>query len=251
MRTFVLGVTLGLVLAGASQAAAQVISTERTLRLSFNADGTVNLAARNVTVREILAEWARQCQCVVVNAERMPGGALMLPLQFEQASQSTVLATLLRQAAGYVLTPQRAGARSASRYETIYILATSATVASAYVPPPAATGPPPPTTGVPDSELPPVVPIPMQPTGAMQQAPPPAPGSSTFPARTNSSFMGTGRLPTSAAAPGFPTPGSAMPGTATVPPGTVTPVPQAGPGTPGMPLPPGTVVPIVSVPPSR
>lgn len=53
MRTFVIGVALGLVLAGATLAAAQPISTERTLHLSFNADGTVNLAARNVTVREI------------------------------------------------------------------------------------------------------------------------------------------------------------------------------------------------------
>jgi len=250
MRTFVIGATLGLVLAGATQAAAQPISTERTLRLSFNADGTVNLAARNVTTREILAEWARQCQCFVVNAERLPGGALMLPLQFEQASQSAVLGTLLRQAAGYVLTPQRAGAQSTSRYETIYILATSTPVASAYVPPTAAAGPPP-TTGVPDNELPPVVPIPMQPTGSAQQAPPPAPGSSTFPSRINSPFMGTGRTPGSAAAPGFPTPGSAMSGTATVPPGSVTPVPQTMPVAPGMPVPSGTAVPIVSVPPSR
>jgi hypothetical protein len=247
MRTFVIGVTL--VLAGATQAAAQPISTERILRLSLNADGTVNLAARNVTAREILAEWARQCQCFVVNAEQLPGGALMVPLQFEQASQSTVLATLLRQAAGYVLTPQRPGAQSASKYETIYILATSTPVASAYVPPPAAAGPPPPTTGVPDNELPPVVPIPMLPAG--QQAPPPAPGASTFPSRVNSPFTGSGRTSGTAAAPGFPTPGSAMPGTATVPPGTVTPVPQTTPGAPGMPLPSGTVVPIVSVPPSQ
>lgn len=250
MRTFVIGVTLGLVLglAGAAPVAAQPVSTERTLRLSFNADGTVTLAARNVTVREILAEWARQCQCFVVNAERLPGGAIMLPLQFENASQSTVLETLLRPAAGYVLTPRRAGARSASNYETIYILATSNPVAGAYVPPPTASFVP--TAGAPDDELPPVVPIPTQSSAPARQAPPQPASSSPFGSRTNSPFVGSGPAPGTAVAPGFPTPGSVMPGTVTVPPGSVTPVPQAAPGTPTAPLPPGTAMPIVAVPPS-
>jgi len=243
MRTFVIGVTLGLALAVGTPISAQQFSTARELRLSFNADGTVSLAARNVTVRDILAEWARQCQCRVVNAERLPGGAIMLPLQFEHASQSAVLESLLRQAAGYVLTPRRPGVQSASNYETVYILATSNPVAGAYVPPPA-TPSLIPTTGAPDDELPPVVPIPVQ-SATQPQGPPsqPPPSSSPFGSRTQSSpFVSITPVPGPTAAPGTvtstPAPGSVPPGTVPAP-GGVTPPPR-----------PGTVVPIVPVPPS-
>jgi hypothetical protein len=242
MRTIVIGVTLGLALAIGAPASARQFSTAKELRLSFNADGTVNLVARNVTARDILAEWARQCQCHVVNAERLPGGAIMLPLQFEHATQSAVLESLLRQAAGYVLTPKRAGAQSASNYETIYILATSNPVAGAYVPPPTASFLP--TTGAPDDELPPVVPIPAQ-SGAPARPPQPA-SSSPFGSRTNSPFVsitpvsgpGTVAPGTAAPAPGV-TPGGVMQGPA---------VPQPPTNAPGAP-PSGAGVAIVPAPP--
>jgi hypothetical protein len=218
-----------IVLGAAGPARAQSAVTAPSLQLSFDASGTVNLTARNVTVRDILSEWQRQCGCYVVNAEKMPGGPLAIPIQFEHASQAAVLESLLRGAAGYALTPKRAGDTSVSNFETIYIVATSHAVAGAYVPSvPIAPAIPMPTQGAPDDELPPVMPQPPQGTSA-QPAAPPAPGTS----------------PTSAPVPRQPgTPGSFVPITpvgtpqSTAPaPGTVTPAP------PPMPLPQGTPIP--------
>ena len=84
MRTFVIGAFLAL-LAPVTQAAAGQYVPGRELSLAFHEDGTVDLLARNVTTREILAEWARQCQCHVVNAEQLTGGAMMQPVQFARA----------------------------------------------------------------------------------------------------------------------------------------------------------------------
>jgi hypothetical protein len=228
MRILVIAITLGLVAVHTAPADAEQFSAGRELRLSFNTDGTVNLVARNVTARDILAEWARHCQCYVVNAEQLSGGAIMLPLQFESARQSDVLRSLLRSAAGYVLTPQRAGAQGASHYETIFILATSNPVAGAYVPPPAPPVSALPTMGSPDDELPPVVPIPVQ-SSMPPQGPPPggATPSNPFGSRTNSPFVSITPVPGPATAPGMPVPNS---------------------GSPPQPPPPGTVVPIVPVP---
>lgn len=128
----------------------------RTLQLAFHADGLVSLSAQNVSVREILAEWARQCGCYVVNWDKLAGTPLAMPLQFERAAQGKVLESLLRQAAGFVLTPKRVGSQAISNYETIYILATSTAAAGAYVPPvtvPAAIMPMP-TPGSPEDEIP-------------------------------------------------------------------------------------------------
>lgn len=251
MRTFLTGAILGLVLAAPSAALAQN-STERTLQLAFNENGTVDLAARNVTVRDILSEWSKQCDCNVVNAEQLRGGAIMLPLQFEGASQSDVLQSLLRQAAGYVLTPQRPGVASASNYETIYILATSNPVAGAYVPPSTIPSTSMPTMGAPEDEIPPVSPMPSDFDEPAREAPQGPPSTNPFGSRTSAP---------SVYAPGSTGPGTSpgsSPGNQPVAPGTAPPPPPLPPGgeqptlPPGFspsPLPPGTGVPIVPVPP--
>ena len=237
-----IGAAVAFVVVSAVPALAQQFSPGRELQLSFNEDGTVNLAARNVSTREILAEWARRCQCHVVNAEQLTGGAIMLPLQFENAAQTDVLRSLLRSAAGYVLTPQRAGVQSASHYETIYILATSNPVAGAYIPPPAPPAMPMPTTGGPDDELPPVVPV--APTQSVTQQPE-APPANPFGSRSTSPFVTITPVPGTATAPGTVTPAPQQaPGTMPAPGGA----PQAAPGMPTAPPRPGTVVPIVPVP---
>jgi hypothetical protein len=141
------------------------------LQLSFDATGTVTLKAHRVTVREILAEWARQCGCHIVNADKLTGAPLAVPVVFEHAAQGRVLESLLRQAAGFALTPKRANSRIASEYEVIYILASSSPSASAYVPPaytPPAPVPAFPTPGAPDDEIPPVIPA-----GALRPGQPP------------------------------------------------------------------------------
>lgn len=235
MRTIIAGLALAFFGSLATPAAAGQFTPGRELKLSFNPDGTVDLVARNVTTRDILMEWARQCQCHVVNAEQVVGGAIMLPLLFEDARQSDVLQSLLKSAAGYVLTPQRPGARSASNYETIYILATSNPTAGGFVPPPPASAAvPPPTVGSPEDELPPVLPVPTLPArpaaapGAAPPAPPAAPAN-PFGSRTSSPF------------------GSVTPAPPAAQPGTTTPVAPA-PQQPVAPARPGTAVPIVAAP---
>jgi hypothetical protein len=165
MRRHLLGTLFAL--AGALTAAGPAFAQApaRRLQLAFDADGTVTLAAQGVGVRDILAEWARQCVCLVANADRLPATPLPYPLQFEHRPQDEVLRSLLRQAAGFVLTPRRAGSAGPSQYETIYIVASSTPVAAAaptYAPPVTYT---PPTVqavtpGSPDDEVPPVIPLP-------------------------------------------------------------------------------------------
>ena len=131
-------------------------SPDRVLQLSFNAEGSVTLRAQNVTPREILAEWARLCACFLVNFEKLTGEPIRMPLLFERQPQSVVLNSLLRQAAGYVLTPRRAGTTGPSQYETIYILASSTPTttafsgSTAYAPPPVPIS----TAGSPEAEIP-------------------------------------------------------------------------------------------------
>jgi hypothetical protein len=153
-------VTTCLMVASGRMASGQVPA--RTLDLEFHPDGTVSLKAANVTVREVLALWAQQCGCYVVNADQLTGDPIAIPVEFTRAPQGSVLESLLRSAAGYVLTPRRPDAVTASNYETIYILATSSPVASttpfgAYSPVPAV---PIVSPGSPDDEIPPVVPMP-------------------------------------------------------------------------------------------
>lgn len=164
----------------------------RRLQLTFDPSGLVTLDAQNVTAREVLAEWARQCNCLIVNADKLMGQPMDVPIQFTQAPQAKVLDSLLREAAGYALTPRRAGSAGPSHFETIYILATgtsSPEAAAAYIPyePPAPVMPPLPTAGSPDDELPPVVPViqPRDPSDApeVEQLPPSQPvlpGSGVF-----------------------------------------------------------------------
>jgi len=150
---------------------------ERVLNLTFNPDGTVSLLAKGVAARDVLAEWKRKCGCAVINAEKMTGGVMPVPVQFDAVPQRTVLDALLRQAAGYTLTPRRPNATSISNYETIHILASStptastSTYAGAPMPAPYA------TPGSPDDELPPVTPVmpPAQTPGAPPARPPAAP----------------------------------------------------------------------------
>ena len=183
-----LAVVIAGVLGWGARSAAQ--TPERVLVLSFDADGRVNLRAQNVTPREILAEWGRFCQCHVVNAEGLRGEAVTVPLLFEHQPQSAVLGSLLRQAAGYVLTPRRAGATGPSAYETIYIVATSNPSPTVYSGASASMPPPPmPTRGSPENEIPPVQEITGQPAAA---TPPPGQQPATY----KPAAPGTG-LPTS------------------------------------------------------
>jgi Wiskott-Aldrich syndrome protein len=76
-----------------------------------------------VTVREILAEWARVGQTRIVNGEKLAGGPVTLELN--DVPEAQALDAVLRSAAGYVMAPRVTGAPGPSRYDRIMILATS------------------------------------------------------------------------------------------------------------------------------
>jgi len=196
----------------------------KKLQLAFNTDGTVTLAAQNVSLREIFAEWARRCGCYVYGAERLTAGSNPIPVQWDHASQYTVIESLLRSASGYTLTPRREGSASPSMFETILIQATTtATQSASYstYTPPAPVAAPLTTPGSPDDELPPVQR--MSPTVGpaetqIQQSP--RPGQPT---------NAPGQPTTSPFVPISPFQNNSPPPT---PPGQVTPIQPKGPGTP-------------------
>jgi hypothetical protein len=166
------GIVLGVLTLSAGVAQAQS-APPRILQLSFDANGDVTLMAQNVSARDILAEWARQCSCYVVNADRLTSPTLQVPVLFERKPQGVVLQALLREAAGYVLTPRREGSTGPSSYETIYVLATSVTsnTVGTYFPPtnvPYTVS----TVGSPDDEIPPIrAPAPVDPTRPVNAPP--------------------------------------------------------------------------------
>lgn len=92
------------------------------LKLSM-ADGRVTLVAREVPLRQILAEWARVGNTRIVNAEKLAGPPLTLELV--DCPEGKALDLLLRQAAGYMAAPRPADQPGVSVYDRIMILPTS------------------------------------------------------------------------------------------------------------------------------
>ena len=101
--------------AGASSAAAQV-------SLDFQ-DGKVRLQAQNVSVSQILAEWARRGRTTIVNGERIPGPAVTIELQ--DVPEQSALDVLLRGVSGYLVASRETSVAGASTFDRIYILPTS------------------------------------------------------------------------------------------------------------------------------
>ena len=198
------------------------------VQLTINS-GRVSISAKNATVGQILAEWAKVGQTRIVNPERVLGSPLTLELT--NVSELEALDILLRTAGGYVLAPRRIETANASRFDRILILPAGTgprLTATAAVPPPPpprppqftppplpfddnddpANGAPPPTDG-----RPPVFSTFPQP--AQRPSPPPADVQSPAPASRP--------IP----APGVSTPGMVVPA----------PAPPQGqqPATPGLP----------------
>ena len=117
IRFLSLTVTLAIcVLAAASPASAGQVKLQ--IR-----DGRVTLEARDATVREILAEWARVGGTRIVNAERVAGGPVTLLLT--DVPEAKALDTVLRSVSGYMAAPRPASVSGASVYDRIVILATT------------------------------------------------------------------------------------------------------------------------------
>jgi hypothetical protein len=100
------------------------------LTLSIH-DGLVTLDAQDVTVRQILTEWARIGKTNIINVERITGGPITL--QLDKVPEKQALDTILRSIPGYIALPRETLAADASVYDRILIMATTTAVAA---PPP-------------------------------------------------------------------------------------------------------------------
>jgi hypothetical protein len=126
------------------------------VQITFEPNGLVTLVANGATLREILAEWSRQGGSTFVNSERLTGGPQTL--QYVHQTETVVMSSILRQAAGFMLGPRREGTRGASSFEVVYILPTSNPSAGGYMSQPTMPQPQQQVTtqGNPDDELAPV-----------------------------------------------------------------------------------------------
>jgi hypothetical protein len=161
-------------------AQAPAAQTGPRVKITFEEGGFVSLVSNGANVREILAEWSRQGGSTFVNSERLVGTPLTL--QFTHQPEKDVMASLLRQASGYVLGPRRAGTIGASSFEVVYILPTSNPMAGGYNSTPTyqpqQQQPQYSTVGSPDDEIPPAgrgAPPPQPAAGAPPPGPQPAP----------------------------------------------------------------------------
>jgi hypothetical protein len=93
-------------------------------------DGRVTLDARDVPVRQILAEWGRVGHTRVVNGEKVPGGPVTI--QLKDVPERQALETLLRSITGYLAAPRAQVVANASIYDCILVMPTvrTASVAS-------------------------------------------------------------------------------------------------------------------------
>jgi hypothetical protein len=84
----------------------------------------VTLVAKDVTVKQILTEWARIGQTKIVNLEKIPGGPLTLELV--DVPEAQALDVLLRSVAGYMAAPRAGGVENLSSFDRIVVMPTSA-----------------------------------------------------------------------------------------------------------------------------
>lgn len=148
----------------------------RHLELKFNS-GKVTLIAQGVSVRDIMAEWARQCGCLVEGTDRLPAGSTM-PIEFDDQPEAVVLDSLLRGAGGYLLGPKAPDSRGASMYGSIAVFpVTKGIDAPSYSSSTSPVAAPLVSAGSPDDEIPPVTPVATPQTPA--QTPPSTPAPTT------------------------------------------------------------------------
>lgn len=230
MKTALLGVAACLI--AVSSASADVHLTM--------ANGRVSLVAKDATVRQILAEWARVGQTKIVNMERVPGGPVTLELANMPEAQA--LEVLLRTLSGYITAPRPVEAANLSRFDRIIIMPTLASAR------PASSAPPPPVF-----QQNPQFPPPQQqadddgddekpaPNVPVPGGPPRGPVFNSFPQPQVVNPQGAPMAPPGAALPpapqtpaSSPTPVAPFGGVAV--PGMVAPPPPAPPGQPGQPV---------------
>lgn len=83
-------------------------------------DGRVTLVAKDVTVRQILAEWAKVGKTTVVNLERVPGGPISVELR--DVPEVRALDTVLRSVAGFLAARRPVSEPGASGFHRIVVM---------------------------------------------------------------------------------------------------------------------------------
>ena len=200
------------------------------LKLSM-ANGRVTLVARDVPVRQILAEWARIGETRIVNGDKVAGPPITIELV--DYPEGRALDIVLRQAAGYMAAARPPNSAGASLYDRILILPTSrAPVATAAATPPPYNRnfmPQPMPQPVEDEDREPADQGPIQPPGMVPQPGAPFPGQPPLPGAQQApqqqpvfTAPRPGMLPPPQQQQGVPNPYA--------PPGTRQPVPPGRPG---------------------
>lgn len=95
-------------------------------------DGRVAISAKDATVAEIMAEWARITGMTIVNADRLPHERETIELQ--NVTERQALDVLLRATGGYVAHGRAGGSPSASLIDSVFVMERTAPIAP---PPPA------------------------------------------------------------------------------------------------------------------
>jgi len=183
-------------------------------------NGLVTLNARDATVRQILAEWARVGRTTVVNGEKISGAPLTI--QLTNIPEKKALEILLRTLSGYVAAPRPMPIENASHFDRIIVMPTTASARPATAATPAAPArapfmPPPPPVEEPQNE-------PQDPNAAVQNTPPP--GTPRPPVFTTFPTPEVAQPPQSGSAPAAPTAAPQMPvmvTSPTAPPGVAAP----------------------------
>jgi hypothetical protein len=111
MKRVIFGVLLAIAIAAPAGAAG--------LRMSIG-DGVVSIDAEDVTIRQILAEWARLGKTRVINLEGVASGPITIKL--ERVPENVALDIILRTVPGYMAAPRVEYAANASMYDRILIM---------------------------------------------------------------------------------------------------------------------------------
>jgi hypothetical protein len=107
------------------------------VRLSFH-DGQVSIVAKDATIGQILAEWAKIGQTKIVNGERIPGA--LLTIELENVSEQRALDVVLREWTGYVAAPRASAVPNASRFDRIIVVPAGIVRTASSAPPAAKAG---------------------------------------------------------------------------------------------------------------
>ena len=87
-------------------------------------DGKVSVVAKDATLRQIMAEWARVGQTKVINVDRIPGGPITLELH--GVPEDRALEILMRSLSGYLAAPRAIPSPTLSKFDRIVVMPTVA-----------------------------------------------------------------------------------------------------------------------------